>query len=213
MKKEINVLFDMDGVMIDTETQYDKLWEYFGQRYDIGVPNLEKEIKGMTLKGIVKKFFSHLPQKDQDEVVRTTEDFESKMTFDTIPGVLEFISELKANNIKIGLVTSSNKKKLDAVNKVRHFDKLFDTLVFSERVLEGKPDPQCYRLGAQDLGVDPKTCIVFEDAIAGIEAAHGAGMFAIGVSTTLPSEILREKTNLVISDFRNFTFDDLLSIV
>lgn len=213
MKKDICVLFDMDGVLLDTETQYDIFWKHTGDRYNVGIQNFEKVIKGTTLPNIIKKYFSELSQEEQDNIVKATDEFELTMSFHEIPGALSFVDELKTNGIKVGLVTSSMQTKLDAVNKVQHFDKIFDTLVSGDRVVLGKPNPECFLLAAKDLGVKPENCIVFEDSFAGIEAGKAAGMFVIGLSTTHPAEQLKDKTNTIIPNFKDFTLDDLFKLI
>jgi len=209
MKKEICVLFDMDGVVLDTETQYDKIWKHIGERYSIGIPNFEKVIKGSTLPNIIKKYFSHLTQEEQDNIVKIIDDFETTMDFNEISGSLRFVDELKKNGIKVGLVTSSTQTKLDAVNKVQHLDQIFDTIVAAERVVQGKPNPECFLLGAQDLNAKPENCIVFEDSFAGIEAAMAAGMTVIALATTHSADRLRDKADTIIPDFKNFGIEDL----
>ena len=76
MEKEICVLFDMDGVVLDTESQYDKFWKHMGDRYNVGIPNFEKVIKGTTLPNIIKKYFSDLTQDEQNHIVEATDEFE-----------------------------------------------------------------------------------------------------------------------------------------
>lgn len=213
MKREICVLFDMDGVMIDTETQYDVIWKHIGDRYNIGIPNFEKVIKGTTLPNILKKYFSGQTEAERKNIEKTIDDFETNMEFPEIQGSLKFVDELKANGIKVGLVTSSTQTKLNAVNKVRHFDKLFDTIVAAERVVHGKPDPECYLLAAKDLNVDPKDCVVFEDSFAGLEAGRAAGMTIVGLCTTHEAEKLMAYTDTVIPDFKNFGLADLEGVI
>ncbi len=212
MENKICVLFDMDGVMIDTEPQYDIFWKHTGDRYNVGIPNFEKVIKGTTLPNILKKYFSHLTHEEIHTLCDNLDKFEVNMNFEEIPGSIKFVHELKAKGIKIGLVTSSTDTKLVAVNKTQHFDKLFDTIVSASRVTEGKPNPKCFLLAAEDLGIDPKECIVFEDSFAGIEAGKAAGMKVIGLSTTNKAELLEDKCSKVIPDFTSFSVADLLSI-
>lgn len=212
MENNICVLFDMDGVMIDTEPQYDVFWKHAGDRYNTGITDFEKVIKGTTLPNILKKYFSHLTQEELQTLSDNLDKFEANMNFEEIPESVKFVNELKAKGIKVGLVTSSTDTKLIAVNKAKQFDKLFDTVVSASRVTEGKPNPKCFLLAAEDLGVDPKNCIVFEDSFAGIEAGKSAGMKVIGLATTNSAESLQDKCSKVIPNFRNFSVEDLLSI-
>lgn len=212
MKNNICVLFDMDGVMIDTEPQYDIFWKHAGDKYNTGITDFEKVIKGTTLPNILKKYFSHLTQEELNNLSDSLDKFEANMNFEEIPGSVDFVKEIKAKGIKVGLVTSSTDTKLIAVNKAKQFDLLFDTVVSATRVTEGKPNPRCFLLAAEDLSVDPKDCIVFEDSFAGIEAGKAAGMKVIGLSTTNSANLLEDKCIKVIPDFKNFSVQDLLSV-
>lgn len=213
MKKEICVLFDMDGVMIDTETQYDVIWKHIGDKYSVGIPRFEKLIKGTTLPNIINKYFSELSEDEKNNIEKTIDEFEANMNFSEIPGALKFVDELKAAGIKVGLVTSSTQPKLNAVNKMRHFDRLFDTIVAAERVVQGKPNPECYLIAARDLGVAPENCIVFEDSFNGIVAGKSAGMTVVGLATTHDANSLKEMVDVTIPDFRNFGLPDLEGII
>lgn len=200
-------LFDMDGVMIDTEPQYDKFWKHNGDKYGAGIENFEKVIKGTTLPNILVKYFSHLTDEERSALVKSLDEFELNMTFDEIPGSVAFVNKLKNRGLKVGLVTSSTDSKLVSVNRELHFDKLFDTIVSATDVAHGKPNPECYLLAAKRLGVEPKNCVVFEDSFAGIEAGNAAGMAVIGLYTTNPKErIEAEAVIKAIPDFRGFKF-------
>lgn len=205
MRRYTCVLFDMDGVMLDTESQYDKFWKHASDRFNIGIPDFEKKIKGTTLPNILKKYFSEYSQHEVDALVEDLDRFESNMEYPEIAGSIAFVKKLKAENYKVGLVTSSTDTKLVGVHKAHGFDLLFDTIVSAARVEHGKPSPDCYLLAAQDLGVQAKDCIVFEDSFAGIEAGVAAGMKVIGLATTHPAEQLENKCAKVITDFKGQT--------
>ncbi len=209
MKQEFAVLFDLDGVIIDTEPQYDLFWIKAGKEYDLG-EGIEHRVKGVTLPNIVSQFLSHLPQEQIDKIVQESGEFEITMKMPPISGVLDFLKELKENNIKLGLVTSSDDKKLEIAFQnvpIKHY---FDTIVSADRITQGKPHPMCYLLAAKDLGVDPENCIVFEDSFHGIQSGNDAGMKVIGLSTTNSEESIKDKVWKVISDFNNFTLKNLM---
>lgn len=210
IKKDICVLFDMDGVILDTESQYDVFWKHAGDKYNVGIDHFEKVIKGTTLTGILKKYFSHLSQEELDNLINSLEHFEANMSFLEIEGAIDFVKTLKNEGIKIGLVTSSMDTKMIEVNKVWHFEDMFDTIVSGSRVVNGKPHPDCYLLAAKDLGIDTEKCIVFEDSFAGIEAGQAAGMQVIGLSTTHAPEIIRKKGVEVIPNFKEMNIDYFL---
>lgn len=202
----------MDGVMLDTEPQYDKFWKHASERYNIGIPDFEKKIKGTTLPNILKKYFSEYTDKELDTLCKELDVFESNMEYPQIPGSIHFVQSLKNKGYKVGLVTSSTDTKLVGVYRAHGFDRLFDTIVSAARVEHGKPNPDCYLLAAKDLNVDVENCIVFEDSFAGVDAGIAAGMPVIGLATTNPADSLKDKCVKVINDFKGQTtslFDDI----
>ncbi|MDR2627211.1 MAG: HAD family phosphatase [Dysgonamonadaceae bacterium] len=201
------VLFDLDGVIIDTEPQYDIFWGKMGEDYRLGIANFAHKIKGTTLPNILSTYFSHLSEEEQAELCRKNREWELQMDLPLIPGAMEFIGELKRKGVKTGLVTSSDNIKLKRVFETLHLDGVFDTVVSADRITQGKPDPMCYLLAAADLGVPPEQCIVFEDSFPGIAAGNAAGMAVIGLSTTNTKEAIREMVEMVIPDFVGITMD------
>lgn len=212
MKNNLCFLFDMDGVMIDTEPQYDIFWKHAADRYNVGIPNFEKIIKGTTLPNILKKYFSQYTESEIKELVEELDKFEASMKYPEILGSVKFVKSLKADGYKVGLVTSSTAKKLEGVYRDTQFDTLFDTIVYAERIVHGKPAPDCFLLAAKDLGVDPKKCIVFEDSFAGIEAGTVAGMKVVGLATTNSEESLKDKCVKVIPNFVHLKVSDIEAI-
>lgn len=209
MKQLACALFDMDGVMIDTEPQYDKFWQHKEKKLNLGIQNFEKKIKGTTLPNILDRYFSDFEKEDVDKLVAEIDEFEANMDFPEIPGALKFVKELKNQGIKVGLVTSSTDTKMENVNNKLFFNKLFDVIITASDIEHGKPAPDCYLIAAQKLDVDPKNCIVFEDSFSGIEAGNSAGMTVVGLATTNSRESLKGKTKYIIPDFEGFTLEEL----
>jgi HAD superfamily hydrolase (TIGR01509 family) len=127
-----------------------------------------------------------------------------------MPGSMEFLHLLKKHQVTMGLVTSSDREKIDRAIALYQLDTIFSTIVTSDRITKGKPDPMCYLLAASDLNVPSGDCLVFEDSFAGIEAATKAGMQVIALSTTNPAESLKDKASKVIPDFKGITFEQFL---
>ncbi len=209
MKKNPVFLFDLDGVIIDTESQYDRFWNQIAIDYQLGIDNFEYLIKGTILPDIITNYFSHLSLEEQRKIGTIVQAFELQMDIIPIPGVLDFLDELKASHAKIGLVTSSGDEKLAYVFQKLPIKHYFDTIVSADRITKGKPDPMCYLLAAQDLNVSPETCIVFEDSFNGIKSGNSAGMKVIGLSTTNPAESIQKDCIRVIPDFKNLVVASL----
>ena len=201
MTKITTVLFDFDGVIANTEPQYDIYIDALGEKYNLGIKNFALKVKGTTSPDILKKYFSHLPKEEVKTVERELGEFELQMDFPLVDGVMEFIEYLKNNNYKIGLVTSSQDFKMKRALDILNLSETFDTEVTAARISKGKPNPACYLLAAEDLNVSPSECVVFEDSFHGIRAGRDAGMRVVGVSTTIPENELQGKADFIISDF------------
>lgn len=201
----IAYLFDLDGVVIDTETEYTKIWTEIGNKYIPHINNFAFQIKGSHIRNIYENYLSHLSEQEWDGVVSYIRDLGQKMNYTYIEGVKEFLQELKIKNHLTALVTSSDNNKLETLfTKLPEIQSFFNVIVSSDDNVRGKPEPDPYLLAAKKLNIEPEKCIVFEDAIAGIESGLAANMFVIALSTTHSVEQLRKYTPKVIPNFKNF---------
>jgi len=127
-----------------------------------------------------------------------------KMTPEEIlPGVERFLNELRKSDIKIALGSAS--KNAPMILERIGLTALFDSIIDGNSITEAKPNPEVFLKGAETLGVKPENCVVFEDAIAGIEAARNAHMHCIGIGQPETLSL----ANLVIPGFQDFTVNDL----
>lgn len=203
MAKISTILFDFDGVITDTEPQYDIYVEQLAEKYQLGIENFAQKVKGTTTKNILETYFSHFTPEEVKRIDKEVEDFEAQMDFPPVAGAIEFIHYLKTNNYKVGLVTSSQNAKMKVALDKLNLTNIFDTEVTADRITDGKPNPMCYLLAAKDLNVSPAECLVFEDSFHGIQAGTNAGMRVVGVSTTIEAKQLEDKTHSVIADFKD----------
>ena len=198
-------LFDLDGTLINTENQYTEFWERVGKELDLNIPNLAQIIKGRTLTSIFSNFIPSLEL--QKEISIRLDLFESQMQFPFYPGVLDFLEDVRKNGVKCAVVTSSNKAKMAAVKrKIPNFDELFDKVLTAEDFSASKPDPACYLYGAQVFSARKEQCVVFEDAVNGLQAGMSAGMFTIGFATTNPREVIAPLCHHIQDDFLRLTY-------
>jgi HAD superfamily hydrolase (TIGR01509 family) len=204
------VLFDFDGVLADTEPIYDIFWNQAGKRYNTGIENFAKIIKGATLPDIIANHFNDRTEEEKQTIIRESAAYEKNMPLPAMPGSMEFLHLLKKHQVTMGLVTSSDREKIERAIALYQLDRIFDTIVTSDRITKGKPDPMCYLLAASDLNVSPGDCLVFEDSFAGIQAATEAGMQVIALSTTNPAESLQNKASRIIPGFEGITFEQFL---
>lgn len=210
-QRKKTVLFDFDGVIADTEPIYDQFWSDAAKRYRLNYDHFENMIKGTTMPDVLEKYFANHSQEEIDQLNRELAELEQNMPFPLIPGVMDFIALLKRNQIKIGLVTSSDNSKMAHVFQTLPIKELFDTIVTADRITRGKPDPMCYLLGASDLQSEPSECLVFEDSFAGIQAGNAAGMRVIGISSTNPAKTLKDKVYEVLPNFEGITLERFMT--
>lgn len=203
-------LFDLDGVVFDTEPQYTIFWGSQCRLYHPERPGLEHEIKGSTLQQIYDKWWSGELEKERDIVTRRLNDFEAQMDYSYIAGFEAFVRDLRQHGVKTAVVTSSNMPKMESVFRVRpEFKSLFDAILTSEDFAESKPSPDCYLKGAERFGVSPAECVVLEDSINGLKSGRAAGMYVVGLTTTNTKENIESLSNIQISDYQDINYQKL----
>ena len=207
-------LFDLDGVVFDTEPQYSIFWGSQCRLYHPEHPGLEHEIKGQTLTQIYDQWFSGDLLKEQPVITQRLNEYEAQMHYDYIDGFEQLIADLHAHGVKTAVVTSSNLPKMQAVYRYQpKFRELFDAILTSEDFERSKPDPDCYLKAAARLGAQTDECIVFEDSFNGLRSGRAAQMAVVGLATTNPVDAIRELSDIQISDYRNMDFNQLSSLL
>jgi len=202
-------LFDLDGVLIDTEGIYTGIWEEIESHFPTGIPDFALVIKGNTLPRILEKYFR---AEDHRAIVSMLKSHEDNMDYPIFDGVMEFLQQLKDARIPMAIVTSSSDRKMELIrDRMPQFISCFDVLITDSKVEHSKPHPDPYLKGAEALGVDPKDCIVFEDSFSGIQAGRAAGAKVVALATTNPRESLVDKADLVIDSFKYVKVEDLIS--
>ena len=202
------VLFDFDGVIADTETQYTEFWNRIGREY-LGQEEFGHTIKGQTLVQIFGKYFEGM-DREQEEIVPQLNEFEANMSYDYIPGAQAFMKELKAAGIPMAIVTSSNDIKMSNAYKAHpELLELVDKVLTSEHFSKSKPDPECFLKGMEFLEGTPEETVVFEDSFHGIAAGRAAGAKVIGLATTNKREAIAPLCDMVIDDFCGLTVQDI----
>ena len=202
------VLFDFDGVIADTETQYTEFWNRIGREY-LGQEEFGHTIKGQTLVQIFGKYFEGM-DREQEEIVPQLNEFEANMSYDYIPGAQAFMKELKAAGIPMAIVTSSNDIKMSNAYKAHpEFLELVDKVLTSEYFSKSKPDPECFLKGMEILGGTPGETVVFEDSFHGLTAGRASGAKVIGLATTNKREAIAPLCDMVIDNFCGLTVQDI----
>lgn len=194
---DIACLFDLDGVLVDSERIYTKIWEAIEKQWPTGIENFTYKIKGTTLEDILERYF---PEEVREEVTKELIRLEGMMIYGPLPGAIEFLDALRTRGIPIALVTSSNGLKMDHLwHDMPGFKEKFDVVITGDEVERSKPDPEGYLAAASALGVDPKRCAVFEDSLQGVKAGKAAGAFVIGVAGTLKASDIQPYSDIVVN--------------
>lgn len=213
------LIFDMDGVLCDTMPYHLKAWEiYVGQTPELASARME------ALWSMGGKRNSELLQEvlarpvTEAEVKQWGGDKEAiyrdliKDQIVWLPGLIEFLQAAQSAGLNIGLGTSSCRENTDLILSHQSLGDFFLARVIETDVIRGKPDPQCYLLVAERLGLQPDQCLVFEDAVAGVKAAIAAGMRCWGVLTTqTASELEAVGAELCFQDFNDCRLQELLT--
>jgi beta-phosphoglucomutase family hydrolase len=219
MQQPLGVIFDWDGVIVDSSRAHEAAWELLGQ--EAGRPLPEGHFK----LGFGRKNDEIIPHilgwpVAAEEIVRLGRRKEElyrqvlrERGITPLPGVREFLIALKAAGIPCAVGSSTERLNIDTIMAGIGLGEYFNTIVSADDTTRGKPDPQVFLMGAQRLGVPPKFCVVFEDAFAGLEAARAGGMKAIGVATTHPAEKLRAHADRVVARLDEVTVAELQGLV
>ncbi len=177
------ILFDLDGVLVDSTASVARQWELWAQEHDVPVEAAIHAAHGRRTLETIRLLAPHLDA--EAETVRLeAREADDAGAMKRINGALELLSSLPP---KRWAVVTSGTRYLATRRLQRNGLPAPVAFVTADEVSRGKPHPEPYLKGAKLLGVPPRECLVFEDAPAGIESARAAGMIAIGVSTTYPA--------------------------
>ena len=210
-KERFAALFDFDGVVMDTESQYSIFWHQVGVDY-LHNDHLENIIKGQTLTNIFKTYFSKIEHL-QPEIDRKLKYFEQHMQYEFIDGFTDFLNDLRQHGVKTAVVTSSDKGKMDAVYAAHpQLPEMFDRILTAEMFSKSKPDPDCYLLGMSIFDTDAAHSFVFEDSFNGLKSGRASGAKVIGLATTNKAEEIAPLCDLILHDYTNFSFDKMIAL-
>jgi beta-phosphoglucomutase len=206
-------IFDLDGVLVDTARFHFLAWKSLADRLGFKFSESDNErLKGVSRMASLDILLEigKISASDPEKLKYAAEKnalylgyIEKMKPEDILPGVREFLAELKKSGILIGLGSVS--KNARAILTRTAITDYFDAIVDGNIITNAKPDPEVFLTGAKMLNTPPSNCVVFEDAVAGVEAAHRAGMKCVGVGEP---DILG-KADLVIPGFKNFNLKNI----
>jgi HAD superfamily hydrolase (TIGR01509 family) len=206
-------LFDLDGVVFDTEPQYTVFWGGQCRLYHPEHIGLEHEIKGSTLTQIYDRWFNGPLEAERPKITERLNMFEQQMTFDYIAGFEAFVADLRRHGVRTAIVTSSNQPKMKSVYRQRpELLQMMDAILTSEDFERSKPDPDCYLRAAAHFGFRAEECVVYEDSLNGLRSGRDSGAVVVGLTTTLPAAAVSPLSDVQISDYRDIDYEKTLRI-
>jgi len=217
MSKPFAVIFDMDGVIVDTNPFHKETINQFCAKYGFRLTEeeLRNKIYGRTNREWITNLFGTLTEEQLQAYA-----FEKEQLFrdvyahhiKPVEGLLAFLDMLEQNNIPRSIATSAPRANVDFVLKGTGIGKYFDVILDESMVTHGKPHPEIYLKSAQALGLPNNQCIVIEDSLSGILAGKASGAKVIGITTTHTKEEMRD-TDLVIDNFTALTLNELTLLI
>ena len=210
------VIFDWDGVVVDSSAHHERSWEIVASRR--GLPLPADHFK----RGFGKKNDVIIPDLGWARALREVAELaqEKEETYralvrekgmQPLPGVRELLAALRSREIPCAIGSSTERANLDLPLDLMGLRDFFRVIVSGEEVVHGKPDPSVFLLAAERLGLAPAECVVIEDALVGIEAARQAGMPVVAVATTNPLDVLGA-ANAAVSSLAEVTPELLASL-
>jgi len=207
-------LFDLDGVIVDTAIYHYQAWKRLANELGFDISEeFNERLKGVSRMESLDLILAHggltLPDEKKAELAAQKNgwylDLVSRMTSDDIlPGVATFFSQVRKAGLQTALGSVSKNAPL-ILERIGLSD-AFDAIIDGTKISKGKPDPEVFIKGAAELDVSPAECVVFEDAVAGVEAGKRGGMFVVG----LGSPELLKQADLVAPSLEALTVDDVL---
>ena len=204
------IIFDMDGVMFDTENLAVEAWRFAWSQFGIDMPaDLVKDTIGLNLEDTFRVFIEHVHTPVDLEAVRKLRmqygvDYIKANGMPIKPGLSELLDYLKANGFKIGVATSTVREKVTDYFEKAGITGCFHAVISGDMVARGKPEPDIYRMACDALHLAPSDCIALEDSPAGITAAHSAGIRVIMIPDLAePSEQINPMLYAVVPDLHH----------
>ena len=213
------VIFDMDGVIIDSEPLHYKAYHLMFDEVGINVSaELYDSLTGKSTINVCKQLkeefnLTHSPQ-ELASIKRRHYDviFENDKDFDLIKGVRALIEEYHANGLTLVLGSSATMASINRIFQRFGLDRYFKDKLSGAELKASKPHPEIFIKAAKATGFSPEECIVIEDATNGIEAAKGAGIFCVGFDSEHSKNQDYSKADLVINDFDQINFKHIKEI-
>lgn len=211
------VIFDMDGVLADTGPIHFESWvkmakeigvkftrDLFEQTFGQQSPTITRKLVGSAIDETLILQWSNLKESYYREMV--------KDKLEPLPGVINIIKDLKSKGFKLAIGSSGPSENVELLLTTLKIKDLFDVIITAAEVKKGKPEPDVFLVAANFLDINPKNCVVIEDAPVGIQAANNAGMKSIALTTTHDKKELLA-ANLIVQDLSFVTISDIKKLL
>lgn len=215
------VIFDMDGVIIDSESIHREVEKKIFNSLGVNISDEEHDTYvGMTSMGMWREIKSRHNLKESSSVEELTkmsvENYikfiQGNKSIEPIEGVVELIDDLHKNNIKLAIASSAVRKSIETVVCMFRLEKYFNIRISGEDIKRGKPEPDIFLMAAERLGVQPEDCIVVEDSKNGVHAAKKAGMKCIGFRNQSSGDQDLSSADMIIKKFHDINCKRLSSM-
>ncbi|MGB3160979.1 MAG: beta-phosphoglucomutase [Carnobacterium sp.] len=212
-------IFDLDGVLTDTAEYHYLAWRELGKKIGISIDRVfNEQLKGISRTDSLERILTYgnksnvySEQEKSKLAEEKNEEYKKLITNlspdDLLPGIKEFISELKQANMKLALASAS--KNGPTLLKQLGIAEIFDTIVDPEKLSNGKPNPEIFIKGAKQLGLSSIECVGIEDAEAGIQSINAANMFSVGVGDQKAMQF----ADMFVSDTSELSYTSILDAV
>ena len=219
---EYGFIFDMDGVVIDSNPYHKIAWEKFliGQAIPFDDQLFDNVLSGRTGPTSLHLIFGddlsqekldlYLEEVDSNyqNIIRESDDVRP------IAGVHAFLDQITGNGLRLALATSAPTLNIELGLQKLKLENTFEHIVGKVDVSHGKPHPEVYLTSLKLLGMAAENCIVFEDSKAGIQSARSAGIQVVGIASGhSKEELLEEGVSMVVDDFRGLELEQILELI
>ncbi|MBU4346229.1 MAG: beta-phosphoglucomutase family hydrolase [Candidatus Omnitrophica bacterium] len=204
------VIFDLDGVIVNTVPSHFEAWKKLFGEYgkDFAFQEYKEKVDGIPRIDGVRAILKDLPEQELQKAAAKKQgyflEFLEKDGIKVYNSTVDFIKEAKGHNLKVAVISSS--KNCLYILKKAGIDNLFDIIITGNDIKKGKPHPDVFLLAGARLGLEPEECLVFEDAVLGVEAAKRGNFKCVGVDRYQEPRRL-SKADLVISDFSEINLE------
>jgi beta-phosphoglucomutase len=217
--RELGVIFDVDGVLVDSYRAHFESWRRMA--HAVGLEMEEPQFAatfGRTSQDIIRQLWGkHLPPGTDiaalDDLKEAAYRDILRQSFPAMDGAGELLAALHRSGFRLAVGSSGPPENVELVIQQLHAERLFQASVNGKQVSHGKPHPEVFLTAAEKLGLAPGQCAVVEDAPAGIEAARRAGMAAIALTGTAPPEILALRAHLVVDSLRDLSSRRIATLI